>query len=205
MEFSVTAGTALAVIQKSNPPVQREGIVAAVKGATLAIGFAAPVQWSETDEIVLIARSAATRFRATGRFVASGGDVYAFALITPWQPLNLRSSPRHQADLHVRVTSVLGQSRQDGRVLDVSLGGMAVWVPAKPGGGAIDVTVAADGFAAKLRCEVLATVPSEPGVVLRVRYDELNAVQQAFVRKLVATAAAMPLKAPAEDIEELAS
>ena len=208
MDISVIAGTALAVIQKSAPPVQRQGVVAAVKQSALAIRFDAPVAWNETDEIVLIVSIAANRFRATGRYVASRGEVYAFALSTPWQPLNLRSAPRHRTDLYTQVSSVLGQSRQDGRVIDVSLGGMAVWVPTKPGGGAVELMITSGGFTSHLRCEVLSSVPQKSGVVLRVRYAELNQVQRAFVRQLVATAATTELAAADEatrDAQQLAS
>ena len=208
MDISVIAGTVLAVIQKSAPPVQRQGVVAAVKRSALAIRFDAPVAWNETDEIVLIVSIAANRFRATGRYVALRGEVYAFALSTPWQPLNLRSAPRHRTDLYTQVSSVLGQSRQDGRVIDVSLDGMAVWVPTKPGGGAVELMTTSGGFTSHLRGEVLSSVPQKSGVVLRVRYAELNQVQRAFVRQLVATAATTELAAADEatrDARHLAS
>ena len=208
MELTLTVGTALAVVQKSTPPMQREGVVAAVKRSALAIRFAGPVSWNETDEIVLIVSVAANRYRATARYVASQGAVYAFALTTAWQPLNLRSTPRYRVDLYAKVCSVLGQSRQDGRVVDLSLGGMAVWVPSKPGGGAIEVMITAGGFTSHLPCEVLAARPQTSGVIIRARFGELDQVQRAFVRQLVATAASAGLTSQAEairDAQQLAS
>lgn len=208
MNVSIAAGAALAVLQKSSPPVQRAGVVAAVKRSALAVRFEGPVTWNETDEIVLIMSVDGKRLRATGRYVASQGDVHAFALATPWQPLNLRGAPRSRTNLYARVSSVLGQSRQDGRVVDVSLSGMAVWAPLKPGGGSVELMIASGGFTSHLRCEVVSAIPEASGVLLGLRYAELNHVQQAFVRQLVATAAAAEAAAEKEatrDAELLAS
>lgn len=202
MGVSVEAGTALTAIQRSTPPVQREGVVEAVKGSALAIHFSGPAAWNETDEVVLIMSTPSNRFRATGRYLASQGEVCAFALTTPWRPLNVRSSPRQRANLHARVTSILGQSRQDGRVIDVSLGGMGIWLPVKPGGGAIEVMITSEGFTSHLRCEVVSSTARDQGVVLGVRYAELNHVQETFVRQLVATLAAAELARPPEAIHE---
>ena len=202
MGLSITEGTALAVLQKSTPPLQRAGVVVAVKGATLALRFADPVAWNKTDETILIVAVAGKRFRTTGRFVASQDGLFAFARATAWQPLNLRRAPRSRTKLYARVTSILGQSRQDGHVLDVSLGGMSVWVPLKPGGGAVEVMITSGAFTSHLRCEIVSSVAEGSGVLLGVRFVELNHVQQAFVRQLVRNAEAAAATAEFEGMSE---
>lgn len=207
MKISVEAGTALAVIQKGAAPVQREGVVVAVKGTALALRIDKPAAWSDAAETVLIISLAEGRFRASVRYVARQNDVYAFALTSRWHGLDLRSAPRYRLDLGVRVSSVLGQSRQDGKIVDVSLGGLAVRVPTKPGGGAVEVEINHDGFRSRLRCEIVDSVAEESSVLLRLRYAELNHVQLAFIRRLVTSALADPAAAfeAARDDEPLAS
>jgi len=207
MKVSVEAGTALVVIQKGAVPVQREGVVVAVKGTALALRIDESAAWSDAAETVLIISHAEGRSRASARYVACQNDVYAFALTSRWQRLELRSSPRYRLDLGVRVSSVLGQSRQDGKMVDVSLGGLAVRVPTKPGGGAVEVEINRDGFTSHLRCEIVGSVAEESSVLLRLRYAELNHVQLAFVRRLVRSALEDPAAAleAARDDEPLAS
>ena len=92
-------------------------------------------------------------------------------------------------EIDAEVRSVLGTSRQRGAVLDVSTGGMAVAVEARPGGRAVEVHIAANGYAASLPCETVGVTQQEESAILHLRFDALSAPQQAFVRQLIASAA----------------
>jgi hypothetical protein len=121
-------------------------------------------------------------------FVAAKTDVAAFRINTHWRPLDLRKDRRFQTDLQAEVRSVLGTSRQPGRLVDVSLGGLAVAVESRPGGSQLDVNLWNGGYSALVPCELVRATPNEKGqTVLHLRFRDLTPPQQAFVRQFVAS------------------
>jgi hypothetical protein len=85
------------------------------------------------------------------------------------------------------VRSVLGSSRQEGRLIDVSFGGAAVALDSRPGGSQVEVGLWADGYGARLLCDVVSSNTGPSGeTLLHLRFREPSAPQQAFIRQLVA-------------------
>ena len=58
-------------------------------------------------------------------------------------------------------------------------------VDAKPGGSQIEVGVFANGYAARLLCDVVNTSTAEDQTILHLQFRDLTPPQQAFVRTLV--------------------
>lgn len=176
------------VVLRPAPPVQWQGVVVALKETSLAIRLNEPRDaWDAEQQYLVICGSPGSRVSAPARFVASNGAAAAFRLTGGWKQLDLRSSPRFSTDLKAEVRSVLGSSRQPGRVVDISLGGAAVAVDVRPGGSQIELGIAANGYSARLVCDVLNTSQSGDETVLHVRFHEMSAPHQAFVRQLVAS------------------
>lgn len=187
MEPEISSGTPLVVFQRVSPRVQWTGVVVAARANGCAARISSPPQWDATAELLLIAGTPGKRWVASGKFVATQGEVVGFTLAASWQPFDIRKDPRVAADLQAEVRSVLGQSKQPGRLIDISAGGMAVSVASKPGGSALEVGIWANGYAAQLPCEVISTSQTEGGVVLHLKFQQLSAPQQAFVRQVVST------------------
>ena len=187
MDPEISGGTPLVVFQRTTPKVQWTGVVVGLRAGGCAARIASPPEWDATKELLLIAGTPGKRWVSTGRFTAAQGEVVGFTLGSGWQPFDIRSSPRVAADLQAEVRSVLGQSKQPGRLIDISLGGMAVSVAAKPGGSALEVGIWANGYAAQLPCEVISTSQRDGAVVLHLKFQPLSPPQQAFVRQVVST------------------
>jgi PilZ domain-containing protein len=181
------SGTPLVVFQRETPKVQWTGVVVAARSGGCAARISSPPQWDAAAQLMLIAGTPGKRWVASGRFAAAQGEVVGFSLVSSWQPFDLRKSPRVSADLQAEVRSVLGQSKQPGRLIDISAGGMAVSVATKPGGSALEVAIWANGYAAQLPCEVISSNQADGGVVLHLKFQPLSPPQQAFVRQVVAT------------------
>jgi hypothetical protein len=189
VESPAETGMAITVVHRTQPPVQYTGEISASRRTAVAVRFEKAPNLDTPDEMLLIIGPAGARSMATGKFVASQGNVVAFTLLTSWQQLDLRKSPRRALDGMVEVRSVLGQSRQEGYITDISTGGIAVTVRSKPGGNAVELKISRDGFASHIRCRVASVTAGPESVTLHMEYDNLSPPQQAFIRQLVASAA----------------
>jgi hypothetical protein len=117
--------------------------------------------------------------------VAEKGTVVAFRIISVLKSIDLRRDPRFNVDLKVEVRSVLGSSRQAGRLVDVSMSGTALAVDTRPGGSQIEIGLQANGYSARLLCDVISTHKSGAETVMHLRFRDVSPPQQAFVRQLV--------------------
>ncbi|HNM77669.1 MAG TPA: PilZ domain-containing protein [Tepidiformaceae bacterium] len=179
-------GTALVVIQRSDPPRQWQGELVAFKDRTFAVRIIdSPKDWDATVPYAIIWGTPGARTLCNVTLVASKDSAIALRLASQPKAIDLRRDPRFNLDLSVEVRSVLGNSRQPGRIIDVSSGGAAVSVDAKPGGSQIEVGVFANGYAARLLCDVVNTSTAEDQTILHLQFRDLTPPQQAFVRTLV--------------------
>ncbi len=171
------------------PPQQIVGTVHAVRTNALVARLPAGPAFQPSEPLLLISGAVGSRMVAKARFAGAQGDVVAFQLTTEFQPFDVRRANRVPVQLTAEVRSVLGSSRQQGAILDVSTGGLAVAVATRPGGRAIEILVTANGYAASLPCQTVSTSEHEECVILHLRFDKLAPAQDAFVRQLVAHAA----------------
>jgi hypothetical protein len=181
-------GTPVVVVLRSAEPVQWQGHVVALRDASIAIRLhAPPAGFDAMMSYVVICGEPGQRFSAPARFVAQNGQAVAFKLVAAWKALDLRKAPRFATDLKAEVRSVLGSSRQPGRVIDISTGGAAVAVDTRPGGSQIELGIAANGYSARILCDVLNTSQSGSDTILHVRFHDVSPPHQAFIRQLVAS------------------
>jgi hypothetical protein len=171
--------------------VERNGATSAMREATFVSGRGSAVAVRLNDDcpfapgatVLLVTGPMGNRWVTSARIAAVRGGALALHL----GQFDPRSNPRYPTELRCEVRSVLGGSRQQGTVLDVSLGGLCVAVPAKPGGREVEIQVDSGGFAARLPCELMGTRADGERTLLNLRFRELTPVQLAFVRNLVAS------------------
>jgi hypothetical protein len=189
MATIVEPGTALTVVRRSSPPQQWTASVVVSREDSIAARVnAPPAAWDADFPYMLILGVPGWRTFAICSFVAAKNDVAAFRINTHWRPLDLRKDRRFQTDLQAEVRSVLGTSRQPGRLIDISLGGLAVAVESRPGGSQLDVNLWNGGYSAMVPCELVRATPNDNGqTVLHLRFRDLTPPQQAFVRQFVAS------------------
>ena len=178
--------TPVVVVQRTSQPKQWQGELIAFRDASLAVRVHdAPQGWDATVPYAVIWGTPGSRSMCSVRFVAHKGDAVAFHATSAVKGIDLRRDQRFSIELNAEVRSVLGNSRQQGRLIDISSGGAAVAVDARPGGSQIEVGLQANGYAARLLCEVVGTHAAENQTVLHLRFKEMTPPQQAFVRNLV--------------------
>jgi len=188
-EPSLEAGASVVVMLAAvRPPELRPATVLAAKGERIVVRFESPLA-VELDAIALVIVGPLGH-RLVARTQCSGTKegVYAFRIISEWQPFDGRLAPRYAMSLQAEVRSVLGGSRQAGKLIDISLGGAAVLVSSRPGGKSLELGLTSGGFASRLPCEVVGTTEREDSVILHLRFEALAPPQVAFLRRLVTVA-----------------
>ena len=179
-------GMPVVIVLRAPEPVQWQGELVALRDASLAIRVnAPPAQWNSMLPYAVICGVPGSRFSAPAVFVANNSSVAAFRMTAKWKPLDLRRAPRFSTDLKCEVRSVLGNSRQMGRVIDISTGGAAVALDTKPGGSQVEVGVWANGYSAHILCDVVGSSEVGSETVLRLRFKDMTPPQAAFIRQLV--------------------
>lgn len=186
MDAFPSPGTPVTVILRSPAAAQWPGEVAAVREGGIAVRLAGEMpEWDPAATYALVALNGNVRMTQLAAYIGHSQRAVAFRSLGPWQPVYRRKYPRYRADCRVEVRSVLGNSRQDGRMVDISLGGMAVRVGSRPGGKQVQVRVWAGAFSSELLCMVVGADEEEAGVLLRLQYVELLPAQRAFVRQVI--------------------
>lgn len=186
MSASPAPGMPVVVVQRTAEPIQWQGELVAVRDASLAIRLAKPpASWDPMLPYFVICGQAGSRVTAPVNFVAHNANVAAFKMTARWKPLDFRRQPRVAADLTAEVRSVLGNSRQAGKIIDISLGGAAVSVDSRPGGSQVEVGIWAGGYGAHILCDVVSSSQGETEVVLHLKFRDLSPPHVAFIRQLV--------------------
>jgi len=188
MSVDHSPGPPVVVVLKSSPPQQWQGEVVALRDGSIAVRVPnPPAPWQSDARYVLISGVPGSRLSAAARLIASNGGAVAFRLLTEWKPLDFRRDARFSTDLTAEVRSVLGNSRQPGRVIDISVSGAAVAVDARPGGSQVEIGIWANGYSSSLVCDVIGHVEGDAETTLRLRFVSPTPPQQAFLRQLVAS------------------
>lgn len=186
-------GSVVTIVKRSTPPEQWSATVVVSREDSIAARAASPpAAWDPGHPYMISFGPQGARFYAICSFVASKDDVAAFRLTTPWRQLDRRARRRHAVDLPLEVRSVLGSSRQPGQLVEISLGGLAIRVPALPGGSQLEVNLWNGGYAATVPCErIRAEEAPQGGHILHLRFRDLSPLQNAFVRQFIASLASI--------------
>lgn len=181
-------GKPLTIVRRSDPPAQWPADIVAVRDDSVALRLAEPeAPWDPGAVYMLICGNSGSRHVAPAAYFAHKNGAVAFKLRGPWKALDFRKDRRFQAELQAEVRSVLGTSRQPGKLIDISMGGLAVAVEVRPGGAQVEVRLWASGFSAQVVCDVVRATEGDDGTVLHLRFHELTPPQTAFVRQLISS------------------
>jgi len=193
MANPLSPGSAVTIVKRSTPPEQWSATVVVSREDSIAARAASPpAAWDPGHSYMISFGPQGARLYAICSFVASKDEIAAFRLTTPWRQLDRRAHRRHTIDLPLEVRSVLGSSRQSGRLIDISLGGLAVRVETRPGGSQLEVNLWNGGYAATVPCELVrAEEGPQGGHILHLRFRDLSAPQNAFVRQFIASLASV--------------
>lgn len=137
-------------------------------------------------QVLVVAGVRGSRRFAPAAFVRVHGGAHIFRLLGEWRPFDVRASKRFRVDLPAQVTALLGGARHEGRVMDVSAGGMAVAVQTSPVGRDLEVALVFDGYGAHLPCRLVGAELWRSGQLLHLQFAALTIAQQAFIRNLLA-------------------
>lgn len=187
MREDLEPGNKLSIVRRTDPPGQWVADIVAVREDSVALRLSDPVAAWDTDAVyLLIAGVSGSRRVAPAAYFAHKNSAVAFKLRGPWKPLDLRKDKRFQADMQVEVRSVLGTSRQMGRLVDISMGGLAIAVDSRPGGNQVEARLYSGGYSAQVVCDIVRTTQSGATTILHLRFNDLTAPQAAFIRQLIA-------------------
>jgi hypothetical protein len=182
------ASVVVAVRVGQVPPQQCGGVIVTSHALVLAARFPEGAPFADGESVLLLQGALGERQVARANWMRTQDDIAVFRLKAPFKPFDARKDGRIPAEFRAEVRSVIGGSRQSGLILDVSHGGLAVAVGARPGGKAIQVVVGANGYSATLPCEMMGTTQQDEYTILHLRFDSLSLSQQAFVRQMVQAA-----------------
>ncbi|OAI39360.1 hypothetical protein AYO38_07865 [bacterium SCGC AG-212-C10] len=140
----------------------------------------------ETGRLLAVAQVSGRQYIADAAHASADAGRHVYRLTSAWRMVERRAQTRYSTDLRAEVNSVLGRSRQKGRLIDVSADGAAVEVHSRPGGRQLELVIDGVEYSASLPVRLVSALKTESGVLLHVRFDELTSVQQAFLRNLLA-------------------
>ncbi len=183
-------GTAIVIMRpKRVPPEHYPAVLVAERDTVVGLTLQG-LELVPGEDVLLVHGTLGNRHMVDALYVSARDGVGIFKIKGLWRRLDPRASPRFELHTPVEVRSVLGTSRQEGQMFDVSLGGMAVHVAERPGGTEVEVIVAYGGYSGRLRCVIAGCDPDgDNHVLLRLKFTDMTPAQEAFVRQVVARAA----------------
>lgn len=188
MREDLEPGKQLSIVRRTDPPGQWAADIVAVRDDSVALRLSETVtNWDPAAVYLLIVGQSGSRRVAPAAYFAHKNTAVAFKLRGPWRALDLRKDKRFQTDMALEVRSVLGSSRQTGRLVDISMGGLAIAVDTRPGGNQVEARLWSGGYSAQVICDIVRTTQSGASTILHLRYHELTPPQAAFIRQLIAS------------------
>jgi PilZ domain len=174
---------ATVVEHEATQPVVWEGRFSGRRPDTIRLALTDEFPFGVGDNLVVTAGRLGTREWAFARLKGLHGAEATLKTLSPWVPINRRESERYAVDLPALVSTRIGDQR--GRLLDVSVGGVAFALPAAVAVGVSAVVIGNGDDAPALPVRVVAVDRDDDGVVLHAQFGTLNIAGHEFVARLV--------------------
>lgn len=141
-------------------------------------------EFQRRDRVVLVVLRGDSRYAAEAIVVAVGnGTVIRAQLLSAWRFIERRLFPRFETSMRVQVTPAEGADSIEGRVLDMSSGGLRLAID-RAIQGEIDVIVhGRDGI--RIPCNVIACRRTGREFEVRTSFHPLSPAQRRFVQDVV--------------------
>lgn len=178
-------GEALSVVWRGTTPESLRGRLHAINDEAAVLEGVSSVSLAPGTEVMLVAGEVGHRQVAKGRYVGHRCGLVFFSVTTRFRPFDLRGQPRYAASAPAEVRTPPGNTVQRGRMLDISLGGVAVEVGEQPPGRLVEARLHLFGYSATLPCEVVGAEPKGGRIVLHLKFQALTHPQRAFVRNAI--------------------
>ena len=146
--------------------------------------------WMEGEGLLLFVGEFGRRTMAEAQYVSSRPGIGIVKLSSSWRVFDVRARIRYPVSIKVLVNVGAYQSL-NGIVQDVSEGGMAVRLSEQPSTDEVEIAIEDAGFSSRLPCRIANTHLEGEETVLHLAFLELSGAQVAFIRSLVARAAAL--------------
>jgi hypothetical protein len=180
------AGDSVVVVQgTASGPFQQVGVIVSCDDAAVFVQFKEAFHWDVDSRVIIVRDVGSPRVGAAARPILSTERVSAFQLIGDWGAFNLRSARRYPTAFRAKIHSTHDGRTGDIMIVDISIGGMAVEGDYSPDAEEVMVTIEVDGVSASLPCKVVQSREQATRTQLHLRFKELAALKQAFVRSLV--------------------
>lgn len=145
------------------------------------IEIAAPLE--PGTDVMLTCGPAGERVAMLARFREIRGDRATFVRQSPWRSVDTRAYPRFKTNLEASV--LVRGTVTPARILDLSLGGMAIEVPSALGADSVEVQ--AGPHAPRIPCMVVSSHDKDGAHRLHVEFGILGDVESTFIERLVAS------------------
>lgn len=157
----------------------------------LDLTVADPPEFLRGERAVLVRLQGESRLAAEAAFVGrSSLTSCRFQLLSAWRLIERRIFPRFETNLRADVRNLQDGLTQEGKVLDMSQGGLRVRTR-RPAAGLVEVLVHEGTDGMRLPCDVVGSNVADQATELRLRFRELAPEQRRFVHRMVATLQAL--------------
>jgi len=187
MESYIDPGERFVVVRTSfKPPRQIQARALRVDGALIALECDAGDLNAESEPARAVVLRGDNKYIAAGDVTVAADGAAWLRLTSAWQVMNRRRNSRYPARMAATVICLESHASQQGRVLDISHGGLRVELPVQPGPGELLIKLNWQRAAVLLPAIMAGWDDTDEGGQLRVRFGELDAEQRHFIDDLVA-------------------
>ncbi|MFN8508131.1 MAG: PilZ domain-containing protein [Dehalococcoidia bacterium] len=186
MESYIDAGERFVLVRTSfKPPQQVQALALRVDGSLIAFESAAADFGAESEPARAVVLRGDNKYIAAGDLTAGPGGEAVLQLTSAWQVMNRRRNSRYATRMAATVICLESHASQQGRVLDVSHGGLRVELPVQPGPGSLLIKLNWQRKAVLLPAAVAGWDDTDDGGQLRVKFGELDPEQRRFIDELI--------------------
>jgi hypothetical protein len=182
----VRPGCAVSIILRGDEKVTAgEGRLGLSRGFGIEVELKAAAYLKPQAEVILAAGEPGKRAVTLARFKQMRGNTAVFMRQSPWRPVDARNFARYPARIRARVQGRDGDE-VEAVTLDVSIGGMAVAVPAPVN--ADEVVVSVGKRAVNLPCKVVGKQETKAGdaTIVHLAFGDLSDEARDAIELLVA-------------------
>jgi hypothetical protein len=192
MEPPLAAGDQVLVVPRSGGGAVYHGAAGVSPSSQLLeLTVADLPELQRGERAVLVRLQGESRLKAEAAFIGRSSPTSSrFQLLGAWHVIERRIFPRFETNLRADVRNLQDGLTQEGKVLDMSEGGMRVRTR-RPAAGPLEVLVHEGTDGMRLTCDVVGSNVTGQTTELRLRFQNLAPEQRRFIHRMVTTLQAL--------------